>query len=133
MTGEASSSRRTSAPASESLSALLAARPDLSMRALAKAVGVSPGHLSRVIRGADGKRASLELLDRLARELGLPADYFVETRIARVLLMIHTDPQLTDGLYDALETKKGADPRTAPAIREEAQTQPGDALTRRAA
>jgi transcriptional regulator with XRE-family HTH domain len=92
----------TSAPLAQSLAELLAARPDLSVRALAKAVGVSPSHLSRVIRGADGKRPSLDLLQRLARTLGVPTDYFIETRTAAVIAVLKTDAGLTDNLYGKL-------------------------------
>ena len=92
----------TSAPLAQSLAELLAARPDLSVRALAKAVGMSPSHLSRVIRGADGKRPSLDLLQRLARALGVPTDYFIETRTAAVIAVLKTDAGLTDNLYGKL-------------------------------
>lgn len=71
-------------------------------QASAKAVGVSPSHLSRVIRGADGKRPSLDLLQRLAQALGVPTDYFIETRTAVVIAVLKTDAGLTDNLYGKL-------------------------------
>ena len=92
----------TTAPVAQSLAELLAARPDLSVRALAKMVGVSPSHLSRVIRCADGKRPSLDLLQRLARALGVPTDYFIEIRTAAVIAVLKTDSDLTDNLYGKL-------------------------------
>lgn len=117
MTGSPTGERRATEPLPRALAAALAERPDLSMRALARAVGVSPGHLSRVIRGADDKRASLELLDRLARELNLPSDYFIETRTAAVIAALEADARLADRVYreacnskadnDALERPSG--------------------------
>jgi transcriptional regulator with XRE-family HTH domain len=102
MSGNPPKQTHTSAPSAQSLAELLAARPDLSVRALAKAVGVSPSHLSRVIRGADGKRPSLDLLQRLAQALGVPTDYFIETRTAAVIAVLKTDAGLTDNLYGKL-------------------------------
>ena len=54
---------------------------DLSLRTLARMVGVGDDHLSRVLRGARSKRVTGELASRVALALGLPDDYFPETRL----------------------------------------------------
>jgi transcriptional regulator with XRE-family HTH domain len=76
---------------------------DMSIRGLAAAVGVSDSHLSRVLRGADYKTPSTDLMSRVAKSFGLPADYFAEFREARVIEEIKRDPKLRNSLYRRLK------------------------------
>src|SRR5687767_2116702 len=76
----------------------------LSMRAAARAAGVSQGHLSRALRGADNKRPGHDLIARLSAALGLPEDYFPEVREARVVRAVRADPALRDRMYAELES-----------------------------
>ena len=57
----------------------------LSINRLADLVGVSQSHLSRVLRSADRKSVSGDLAERIAIALGMPDDWFPETRRERVL------------------------------------------------
>jgi transcriptional regulator with XRE-family HTH domain len=92
---------RTSRSFGEELPELLKAR-GLSLRALARTVGVGDDHLSRVVRGARSKRATGELTRRVAVALKLPEDYFAEFRESFVIDEVHRDPNLRDSLYDGL-------------------------------
>jgi len=78
----------------------------LSIRALAREVGVTDGHLSRVMRRVNYKTAGPELARRVATALGLPADYFPEYRKGFVLERLRTDAVLCDELYARLTGKK---------------------------
>ncbi len=77
----------------------------LSIRALARAVGVTDSHLSRVMRHANYKTPSPKLARRVATALGLPPDYFPEYRKGFVLERIRTDAVLRDELYAKLTGK----------------------------
>jgi transcriptional regulator with XRE-family HTH domain len=90
--------QRTETPFADALPHLLAER-GLTARALAKAAGVSPSHLSRALRGADYKRPGPRLVGNVAEALGLPRDYFPEYRTAVVVAQVHDDPQLRERLY----------------------------------
>jgi transcriptional regulator with XRE-family HTH domain len=89
------------APLTEELPRLLRER-GMSLRALAKEVGVSDSHLSRVARNADYKKASVDLMRRIAVALSLPPDYFPEFREAHVIDWIRRDPKLRNSLYARL-------------------------------
>jgi transcriptional regulator with XRE-family HTH domain len=78
----------------------------LSIRALAREVGVSDGYLSRVMRRVNYKTPGPELARRVATALGLPADYFPEYRKGFVLERIRTDAVLCDELYAKLAGKQ---------------------------
>ena len=93
--------RWTDTPFTVELPRLLHER-GLSLRALARAIGINDSHLSRVVRRADYKAASAELTRRIAVELGLPPDYFPDVREAAVISVIKTDPDLRDRLYDRI-------------------------------
>lgn len=82
------------------LPALLAERR-MPVNRLAKLVHVKQSHLSRALRGADGKRISGELASQIAVALGLPDDYFFETREARVINRLRGDQETIDRLYRA--------------------------------
>jgi transcriptional regulator with XRE-family HTH domain len=89
-------------PFNEELPRLLDER-GISLRMLAKEVGVSDSHLSRALRRADYKRASPQLMTRIASALGLPHDYFPEVREATVIDRITSDAGLRDELYERLK------------------------------
>ena len=92
------SARTTDRPFNEEL-AILPAERRLSQRKLAQLVDLNPAHLSRVIRGADGARPSIELIRRIAKALELPPGYFPEQREVAVIEMIKRNPALRDKLY----------------------------------
>ena len=81
---------------------LLLKRRGMSLRALAKQIGVSDSYLSRVVRRANYKTPSPELTRRVARVFGLPDDYFPEFREASVIERIRSEPQLRNSLYSRL-------------------------------
>lgn len=80
------------------LPSLLAER-GLSLRALAVRIGVDHAHLSRAVRGANGKTIGGDLARRIALALDLPADHFPEYREAVVLERVREDAALRDRLY----------------------------------
>jgi transcriptional regulator with XRE-family HTH domain len=92
---------RTVRPFAKDLPRLLVER-SLSLRALALLVGVGDDHLSRVLRGDRGKRASGDLTSRVARALSLPDDYFPEARVDFIVARIKDDPALRDRIYDLI-------------------------------
>lgn len=68
------------------------------VRCLARAAGVSAGHMSRVLREVDGKRPSRDLIERVAEILELPEGYFLEQRRSRIVSLLEADPGLIDRL-----------------------------------
>ena len=72
------------------------------VRCLARAAGVSAGHMSRVLREADGKRPSPDLIERVTEILDLPEGYFVEQRCVRIVGLLEADPGLVDQLGAAI-------------------------------
>ena len=86
---------------------LLLKERGLSLRALARRVGVSDSYLSRVLRRADYKTPSPQLTQRVAKVFGLPADYFPEFREAFVIERIRSDGQLRNSLYSRLVRAAG--------------------------
>jgi transcriptional regulator with XRE-family HTH domain len=75
----------------------------LSLRALARQVGVDHGYLSRAIRGT-GKVPSLKLAVEVAAALDLPSDYFVEVREQFVIDRVREDSALRERLYRRLSS-----------------------------
>jgi len=71
----------------------------MSQRTLAREVGVSASHLSRVLRGASYKSPSRDLVAKVARAFGLPEDYFPEYREAVVIERVRRDAGWRDRLY----------------------------------
>jgi len=67
---------------------------------VARAAGIAPSHLSRVLRAADYKTPSAELSAKIAKVLDLPVQYFPEYREAVVVRRVKTDPLLRDTLFD---------------------------------
>lgn len=78
----------------------------MSLRALGRAAGVGDDHLSRVIRGARGKRATAELARRVADALDLPDDYFAETRLDFIVQQLVEHPTWLDETYDQLRRRR---------------------------
>jgi transcriptional regulator with XRE-family HTH domain len=74
----------------------------MSIRQLAREVGVSDSHLSKVVRGAYYKTVSPELASRVAIALALDKDYFPEAREGYVFAALRRNPELRDRLYDEL-------------------------------
>jgi len=93
--------RRTRRPFAEELPDLLEER-NLSLRSLARQVGVGDDHLSRVVRGDRAKKPTADLARRVAHALDLPDDYFLEARLDFVVQQLTNDPQLLDKTYDRL-------------------------------
>jgi transcriptional regulator with XRE-family HTH domain len=91
----------TNVPFSDELPRLLAER-DMSTRELARRVGVSHSHISRVVRRRDDKTPSPDLVRRISVELDLPEDYFPEYRESVVIEHLKADPKLRDELYKRL-------------------------------
>jgi transcriptional regulator with XRE-family HTH domain len=75
----------------------------MSIRTLATKVPVTAGHMSRVLRSADGKRPTSTLLRRISEILDLPSDFFIEVRRARVQELVASDNGLADRLYEQLD------------------------------
>jgi transcriptional regulator with XRE-family HTH domain len=88
----------------DELPRLLAER-GMSLRALEREVGVTSGHLSRVLRGVDYKTASGDLTRRVAEVLCLQPDYFPEAREAFIVEAIRRNPAVRDRLYDQLRRR----------------------------
>jgi transcriptional regulator with XRE-family HTH domain len=77
----------------------------MSLRALARQVGVGDDHLSRVVRGDRAKKPTAGLARRVAQALGLPEDYFPEARLDFIVQQLTNDPELLDKTYDRLRRK----------------------------
>ena len=95
---------RTNRPFVDEVPRLLAER-EISIRQLARLVGVDIAHLSRVLRGADYKRVSEGLARRVAIAFGLAEDYFPEAREAVVIERVRRDAAFRDELYDRLQAE----------------------------
>jgi transcriptional regulator with XRE-family HTH domain len=87
---------RTQLTFGEALQEILLER-GLSLRELSRLLGVDPTYMSRVRRGQ--KRLSADLPTRVAIALGLPEDYFLETRETLILEAIRKDPGLREEVY----------------------------------
>jgi transcriptional regulator with XRE-family HTH domain len=86
-------------PLHEAVSALQAERGGMKLRALADAAGISVSHLSKLLRGVEGKHAQPELLERLARALEVEPEHFIEYREAVAVEYLRADPRARDELY----------------------------------
>jgi transcriptional regulator with XRE-family HTH domain len=93
--------KRTDKPFADELPGLLKER-GLSLRKLARQVGVGDDHLSRVVRGARAKKPTADLARRVATALQLPTDYFPETRLDFIVQQLARDPALLDATYDRI-------------------------------
>ena len=88
--------QRTNERFSDVLPALLAKR-GVSLRELSRRLGMDPTYLSRIRRGQ--KRLPPDLPSRVAVSLGLPKDFFPETREALIMEALRQDPGLRERLY----------------------------------
>jgi transcriptional regulator with XRE-family HTH domain len=79
---------------------------ELSIRALARRVGVTDADLSRVLREVSYKTPSADLARRVAVALDLPPDYFPEYREGVVVERVRRDAKLRDRLYDDLAPRR---------------------------
>lgn len=93
---------RTTLPFAEELPRLLAER-NMRTSALAAALGLNRSHLSKITRRYGGKKPSVELCIRVARELGLADDYFAEVREEAVVEHVRANGALRDRIYDSLQ------------------------------
>ena len=92
---------RTQRPFVEELPRLLEARR-MSVRSVEKALGLSHGFLSRVLRQRDYKTPSPDLTRRVAQALDLAPDFFPEAREGFIFERVRADAKLRDRLYDEL-------------------------------
>ena len=97
-------SRLTSRQLPEELPRLLEEK-GLTLRSLARAVGVNHAHLSRIVRHQGGKTAGPDLARRVAEAFGLPPDFFPEYREATVVERVRRDANLRDELYKRLTSE----------------------------
>ena len=91
---------RTNRAIAEVLPDMLKAR-SLSLRALATTIDMSPSHLSRALRGEEGKRLSSEALEAIAGALDMPPAYFREYRTERAVAAVRADLSLANRVFDA--------------------------------
>ncbi len=96
---------RATEPIGEELPRILSEK-GASLRALAARVGVSPSHLSRVLRPSERQRLKPDLVERITNELGLEPGYFAEQRAAVVIDAVNSDPKLRDRLYDQIAGRR---------------------------
>jgi transcriptional regulator with XRE-family HTH domain len=97
--------RRTNTPFIRELPRLLK-EEGLSTRKFAETLGVSPSHLSRVLRRVDYKTPSLSLMTSAAEALGLSPDYFPDVREDAVISTVKTDSDLRDCVYDRIQNAR---------------------------
>ena len=89
--------RLTTAPFEKELPRLLQERA-LTLRSLARQLGgIDHAYLSRMIAGKTAVNA--HHAERIARHVGLPADYFREVREAAVVEAVRSNPTLVDTIY----------------------------------
>lgn len=78
----------------------------MSIRALAREVGVTDAHLSRVLRRVSYKTASADLARRVAVALALPPDYFPEYREGFVIDEVKRNATVRNELYERLRKRR---------------------------
>ena len=70
-------------------------------RALAERTGLSAGYLNHLVHG-NRPVPSNEVVERLAKALGVEADHFREYRLRTVVERLEQSPDLADRLYKRL-------------------------------
>ena len=70
-------------------------------RALADASDLSAGYLNHIVHG-NRPVPSNEVVERLAKALGVEADHFREYRLRAVVEQLEASPELADRLYKRL-------------------------------
>jgi transcriptional regulator with XRE-family HTH domain len=93
---------RTDLAIGDVLPEILAAR-NLSLRALATAIDVSPSHLSRALRGQAGKHLSLGAIEAIAAAVDVPATFFREYRTEQAVRALQNDVSLANKVFDLLD------------------------------
>jgi transcriptional regulator with XRE-family HTH domain len=78
----------------------------MSLRALAAKVDVQQSHLSRVLGAKGARTPSRELLERIAKVLGVPPEHFREYRQLLVIEAIKSDVDLLDRTFAALTKRR---------------------------
>lgn len=73
-----------------------------SLRALAAAIDISPSHLSRALRGEEGKHLSLEAFEAIAAELEVAPSFFREYRIELAVVGVRARVELANLVFDKL-------------------------------
>jgi transcriptional regulator with XRE-family HTH domain len=106
-TDVANSQLRTTAHFGKATTALMRER-QMGVRQLARQVEISPGYLSRVLREVDGRRPSPQLVERVREALGLPAGFFVESRLRKAVALLEQDPGLVDQITPGTAKTRGA-------------------------
>src|ERR1043166_1453729 len=66
-------------------------------RELERRVGISQAHVSRVLSGKNPPSAAL--IPAGSKALELPADYFIEAQLSRIIEVLRTDPALRSKVY----------------------------------
>lgn len=97
---------QTDLPLAEAVAELLAGE-ERSLRWLAGETGISVSHLSRILRGAEGKRATIDQIEQIATALAVAPGYFVEVREALVIERVRVDAALRERLYKRLFRSSG--------------------------
>ena len=72
----------------------------MSLRELSRRIEVSQPHLSQLIHRTGNRRPTGALAEKVAVALGLPPDYFPETRRSMLIEELDKLPELRDELYD---------------------------------
>jgi transcriptional regulator with XRE-family HTH domain len=95
---------RTDEPFRDALPRVLTEQ-GVSLRELSRRLGMDATYLSRVRRGR--QRLPTRLPSRVAASLGLPEDYFPETREALIFDAIRSDSVLRERIYDRFVRGRG--------------------------
>ena len=98
--------RRSTLPPDPAAGAAAARAERASLNALASRIGVGQSHLWRVVNRPSERRATLDLITKVARVLDLPDDYFLETRADIVVQYLRAHPTRLNRLYG--EAKRSA-------------------------
>lgn len=78
----------------------------MSLRELARRVGISDGHLSRALRHERRRRVGGALAQQIARELDLDPHYFREARFDYVIERLRENGVLLDEVYERVRSRE---------------------------
>ena len=79
----------------------LMAERDVTYRALADKTGLSAGYLNHLVHG-NRPVPSKDVVERLARALGVPPEHFLEYRLRVITDRLESMPDMVDRLYKRL-------------------------------